>query len=399
MLDVRSTLFSRRDVMRQMLGVGGCLPFARLMSALPLGQQSTQGPASLSGLSPLSPDDDWFLNELEIANFSYFWEQASPKTGMVKDRCHVGTNDQGIVASIAATGFGLTALCIGEQRGLVASSDALERVFAALRFLWKKLPNHRGFFYHFANINTGERVWDSEVSSVDTAILLCGILTCREHFRHPEVVELADLIFDRVDWTWLSEDTSLLPHGWTPEIGFLPSRWDYYSELMMMYLLGMGSSTHPLKDETWTAWKRLTFEYDGLRYIGSFAPLFVHQYSQAWFDFRGRRDKFADYFQNSVIATEVHRRFCLELGQAVSRLQRRPVGNHRFGLESRLRDLGWAAGYGTNRRHRRAERRWRIAALPAPSHVARPENDSKPLRRSLEQVWLCERIQSPHELV
>ena len=89
------------------------------------------------------------------------------------------------MASIAATGFGLTALCIGEQRGLVSSSDALERVFTALRFLWKKLPNHRGFFYHFANINTGERVWDSEVSSVDTAILLCGILTCREHFRHP----------------------------------------------------------------------------------------------------------------------------------------------------------------------------------------------------------------------
>jgi hypothetical protein len=315
MSDVRFTLFSRREVLRQILGAGGCLPLARFMSALPSGQQSAQGPASLSGLAPLSPDDDWFLNELEIANFNYFWEQASPKTGMVKDRCHVGTNDEGIVASIAATGFGLTALCIGEQRGLVSSSDALERVFVALRFLWRKLPNHRGFFYHFANINSGERVWDSEVSSVDTAILLCGILTCREHFRHPEVVELADLIFGRVDWTWLSEDTSLLPHGWTPEIGFLPSRWDYYSELMMMYLLGLGSSSHPLKDETWTAWKRLVFEYDGLRYIGSFAPLFVHQYSQAWFDFRGRRDKFADYFQNSVIATDVHRRFCLELGK------------------------------------------------------------------------------------
>jgi hypothetical protein len=318
MPDVRSTVVSRREVMRQMLGVGGCLPLAKLMSALPSPQQAASPPVTSSGLAVLSAEDDQFLNELEIANFSYFWEQGSPKTGMVKDRCHVGSNDEGIVASIAATGFGLTALCIGDQRGLVSSSDALERVFAALRFLWKKLPNHRGFFYHFANINNGERVWDSEVSSVDTAILLCGILTCREHFRHPEVVELADLIFSRVDWTWLSEDTSLLPHGWTPEIGFLPSRWDYYSELMMMYLLGLGSSTHPLKDETWTAWKRLTFEYDGLRYIGSFAPLFVHQYSQAWFDFRGRRDKFADYFQNSVIATDVHRRFCLELGKQYS---------------------------------------------------------------------------------
>jgi hypothetical protein len=116
-----------------------------------------------------------------------------------------------------------------------------------------------------------------------------------------------------VDWTWLSEDTSLLPHGWAPEIGFLPYRWDYYSEHMMMYLLGLGSSSHPLPVETWNAWKRTTFEYDGLRYIGSYAPLFIHQYSQAWFDFRGKRDRYADYFANSVTATEVHYRFCLEL--------------------------------------------------------------------------------------
>ena len=262
----------------------------------------------------LTPDDDQFLNDLESANFLFFWEQASPKTGMVKDRCNVQTTDEGIVASIAATGFGLTALCIAEKRGFISRSTALERVFTALRFLWKKVPHHRGFFYHFANINTGERVWDSEISSVDTAILLCGILTCREHFRHPDVVQLANLIFSRVDWTWLSEDTALLPHGWTPEIGFLPNRWDYYSELMMMYLLGLGSSAHPLKEGAWTAWKRLIFEYEGMRYIGSYAPLFVHQYSQAWFDFRGKRDKYADYFQNSVVASEVHRRFCVELG-------------------------------------------------------------------------------------
>ncbi|MGA8866841.1 MAG: glucoamylase family protein [Candidatus Sulfotelmatobacter sp.] len=315
MRDVRSNQLSRRHVMRQILGAGVCLPLAKLLPALPLAQLPAKAPTAPAGVVALSPEEDKFLNDVENANFLFFWEQASPKTGMVKDRCNVRTNDEGIVASIAATGFGLTAICIGNQRGFVSRSAALERVFAALRFLWKKLPNHRGFFYHFANINTGERVWDSEVSSVDTAILLCGILMCRQHFRHPDIAELAELILDRVDWTWLSEDTSLLPHGWTPEIGFLPSRWDYYSELMMMYLLGLGSSAHPLREETWSAWKRLTFEYDGLRYIGSFAPLFVHQYSQAWFDFRGRRDKFADYFQNSVIATDVHRRFCLELGK------------------------------------------------------------------------------------
>ena len=122
-------------------------------------------------------------------------------------------------------------------------------------------------------------------------------------------------IFNRVDWTWLSEDTTLLPHGWTPEIGFLPYRWDYYSELMAMYLLGLGSYSHPLKPDTWKAWKRITFEYDGLRYIGSFAPLFVHQYSQAWFDFRGQARPVCGLFQNSTIATDVHRRFCLALAK------------------------------------------------------------------------------------
>jgi hypothetical protein len=315
MTDAKPNLLSRRQILRQILGTSLVLPFAGLLPALRAEAESSAPVGSAAGASVLSPEDDQFLSDLENANFLFFWEQGSAKTGMVKDRCNVHTNNQVVAASIAATGFGLTALCIGDRRGFIPPGQALERVFTTLRFLWKKLPHHRGFFYHFANAETGERVFDSEVSSVDTTILLCGILTCREHFRHPAVTELADLIFNRVDWTWLSEDTSLLTHGWTPEIGFLPSRWDYYSELMMMYLLGMGSSAYPLKQGTWNAWKRLTFEYDGMRYIGSFAPLFVHQYSQAWFDFRGRRDKYADYFQNSVTATEVHRRFCLELGK------------------------------------------------------------------------------------
>jgi hypothetical protein len=312
-----ANLLSRRQILRGVLGTTLSLPFAEILSTLEAEVQLPFPPASsYPGPIALTAEEDQLLHELEQTSFLFFWEQGSSKTGMVKDRCnvHKGGN-QGIASSIAATGFGLTAICIAEQRGFVASADALERVIVTLRFLWKKLPNHRGFFYHFANPETGERMFDSEVSSVDTAILLCGVLTCREHFHHPAVAQLADLIFNRVDWTWLSEDTSLLTHGWTPEVGFLPSRWDYYSELMMMYLLGMGSSAHPLPPETWNAWKRLTFEYDGMRYIGSFAPLFVHQYSQAWFDFRRRRDKYADYFLNSVTATEVHRRFCVELGK------------------------------------------------------------------------------------
>ncbi len=304
---IRSLGLSRRSLLRQILAVGASPPFTPVQSA------------DSAGSIPLSPEDHEFLQDLEKASFLFFWEQANPETGLVKDRCNVrALQSNGGVASIAATGFGLTALCIGAENGWASVRDVRERVIVTLRFLAKKMPTHRGFFYHWANLKTGERVWDSEVSSVDTAILLCGVLTCREHFRYAEITRLAYEIFNNIDWTWLSEDTSLLPHGWMPEVGFLPYRWDYYSEHMMMYLLGLGSSSHPLPVETWNAWKRTTFEYDGLRYIGSYAPLFIHQYSQAWFDFRGKHDRYADYFQNSVTATEVHRRFCIQLGKQFS---------------------------------------------------------------------------------
>jgi len=306
---------SRRVFLTRTLQASLGLPLLPLISSSILsGQTATPTPATKLP-NGISPQDDQLLDEISELSFCYFLEQAHPTTGLVKDRCNVRSSQDGTVASMAATGFGLTALCIGDKRGYAPSPIIQERVATTLRFLWKKLPNHRGFFYHFANLNTGERVWDSEVSSVDTAILLCGVLSCREYFQDPEIKQLANSIFNRVDWRWLSEDTTLLPHGWAPEIGFLPYRWDLYSELMMMYLLGLGSFSHPLKPETWHAWKRLTFEYDGIRYIGSFAPLFVHQYSQAWFDFRGKRDKYADYFQNSALATDVHRRFCLELAR------------------------------------------------------------------------------------
>ena len=297
----RSKFLSRRRVLQQMALLGG----ASLL------------PRNVGAVEPqtFSSEDDRFLEELEKANYLYFWEQAHPQTGLVLDRCNVRQNSRGVVASIAATGFGLTALSIGEKRGYVTHAQARDRVLTTLRFLWKKLPHHRGFFFHFAHVETGERQWDSEISSIDTALLLCGLLTCQRHFHHEEIRHLAYAIFNRVDWTWLSEDTSLLPHGWMPESGFLPYRWDGYSELMMMYLLGLGSYTHPLPQQTWNAWKRTVFEFDGVRFIGAFAPLFVHQYSQAWFDFRGKRDKYTDYFQNSVLATQVHRQFCLELGK------------------------------------------------------------------------------------
>jgi hypothetical protein len=311
----RSPRLSRRQLLGNLGKAAALAPLSRAVSVFGQTASGKAAPQAKTPASPFSAQDDQLLDEIERLTCCFFYEQAGPETGLVKDRCnaHKASTDNSIVASIAATGFGLTALCIGDQRGYISRAEAKARVLTTLRFLHDKLPHHRGFFYHFANINSGERVWDSEISSIDTAILLCGILTCRTHFRDTDITLLAHSITNRVEWTWLSEDTSLLSHGWLPEVGFLPYRWDYYNEMMMMYLLGLGSPTYPLRTEAWDAWKRIAFDYEGLRYIGSFAPLFVHQYSQAWFDFRGKRDKYTDYFQNSVVATRVHRRFCIEL--------------------------------------------------------------------------------------
>lgn len=309
-------MFSRRELIRRLCRASAVVSLGEVATSLSaMANRQEDLPAAPLPPLALSPEDDLFLQEVEVAAFHYFWEQANPQTGLVKDRCDVRAPDKSVVGSMAATGFGLTALCIGQKRGLVHFYEARRRALNTLIFLWEKMPNHRGFFYHFADINTGDRVWDSEASSVDTAILLCGVLTCRECFQDTGIRDLARAIFNRVDWRWLSMDTSLLSHGWTPKLGFLPYRWDNYSELMMIYLLGLGSPTYPLPPQAWDAWKRTVFDYEGLRYIGSFAPLFVNQYSQAWFDFRQKRDRYADYFQNSVIATEVHRRFCMELGK------------------------------------------------------------------------------------
>jgi hypothetical protein len=217
------------------------------------------------------------------------------------------------MSSIAATGFGLTALCIGDRRGYRPSKEIKERVRTTLDFLANKLENVHGFFYHFIDFETGERWEKVELSSIDSSLLLCGVLTARQYFDDPQIKELATTIYNRVDWPWMLNGEKTLSMGWTPEKGFLGARWSHYCELMMIYLLGIGSTTHPLAPETWDAWTRPKINYQGIEYISGNDPLFTHQYSQAWFDFRGKRDKYADYFENSVKATKAHKQFCLSL--------------------------------------------------------------------------------------
>ncbi len=220
------------------------------------------------------------------------------------------------VASIAATGFGLSAMAIADLRGYLPRGAARRRVLRTMEYLAGRAKRRHGFFYHFVDASTGGRVWNSEISSVDTAWLLCGILHCREHWEGvPAIRRLATEIIGRVNWRWMLNGRTTLCHGWTPEQGFLPSHWDSYSELLAMYLLAISSPTFPIPATSWDAWSRPLRRWAGLTYIDTGAPLFVHQYSHAWFDFRERRDRYADYFRNSQSATEAHRLYCIALSR------------------------------------------------------------------------------------
>jgi hypothetical protein len=253
-----------------------------------------------------------FLDSLEQRGIEYFIATADPKTGLVPDRAAATGTDASPVASSAATGFGLTALCIGVERGWLDRAAAAGQVRRTLRTLYFTAPCEHGFYYHFMDKTTCRRAWQSEVSSIDTALLVAGVLTARQYFGDPEIKDLATKIYDRVDWPWMLNGEEVLSMGWLPESGFITSRWKDYCELKMLYLLGLGSPTHPLDPACWRSWKREpVLDYRGKQFIAC-APLFTHQYSEAWFDFRGRADAYADYWINSVLATEANREFCVD---------------------------------------------------------------------------------------
>ena len=235
----------------------------------------------------------------------------------MKDRALANGIDTRTVSSIAATGFGLTALCIGDRRGYQPRANIANRVRATLSFLANTMQpmGMKGFFYHFVDMSTGRRAFNSEVSSIDTAILLCGVLMCRQYFsQDAQIRTLATRIYNNVNFAWMRNGGETFSMGWTPEKGFITARYDTYCELMMLYLLAMSSPTFATPASSWAAWARPRFSYDGVTYIS--APntsLFTHQYSHAWFDFRRQKDAFANYFENSISATEAHRQFCISL--------------------------------------------------------------------------------------
>jgi len=271
--------------------------------------------------------DDDFLDYVQQVHFDYFWYGANPKNGLIPDRLPSASP-----CSIAAVGFGLTAMGVGIDHGWISRAQGLARVHTTLNtFLHGPQGpeatgrmGHKGWFYHFLDMNTGLRYapFNSELSSIDTALLLAGVLYAKQYFdgvdaAETEIRAMADALFNRVDWNWMARGTNLLSMGWKPESGFLDANWIGYNEAMILYLLGLGAEPHPLPASAWNRWTRgyawgNHYSYSFVR----FPPLFGHQYSHCWIDFRHTADGYMNsrdttYFENSRRATLAQRAYCI----------------------------------------------------------------------------------------
>ena len=264
------------------------------------------------------------LEKLQRDTFDYFLEQTNPHNGLVVD-----STREGAASSIAAVGLALAAYAAGAERGFITRADAAQRVLTTLRFFRDSsqgddtdATGYQGFFYHFLDMQTGRRALDSELSTIDTTFLLAGALAAATYFDRDtngegELSQIADALYRRADWQWAQNGDLTVAHGWKPESGFLKSRWEGYSEALLLYVLGLGSPTHPLPAASYEAWTR-TYRWREL-YGHAFlyaGPLFIHQLSHVWIDFRGIQDDYMrqrgiDYFENSRRATLVHQQYAI----------------------------------------------------------------------------------------
>lgn len=266
-----------------------------------------------------------FLADLKSRTFHFFWEVVDTNTWQTDDRY---PNKH--FTSIAATGFALPAYIIGVENGYVSRADAARRVLKTLRWLWEAplgdmaagASGYKGFYYHFLQYQNGTRFKDVELSSIDTGLLFAGILTCQSYFdgenpMESEIRQLADSLFLRVEWNWMMNGNKTMSMGWKPESGFLDSQWTGYNEAMVLLIMALGSPSHPIDASAWEAWCN-TYEwvdFEGYEHV-NFGPLFGHQYSQMFVDFRDIQDDYMrqkgiDYFENSRRATLSNRAYCI----------------------------------------------------------------------------------------
>jgi hypothetical protein len=266
------------------------------------------------------------LDSIQRETFDFFLKEVDPDTGLVADKTR-----RGFPSSIAVVGMALSAYIIGVEKEFISREQASRRIRKVLNFFWSSpqsedpsASGYKGFYYHFLDMKTGKRALQSELSTIDTAILIMGMLSVARYFsedtpQDQQIRQLAESIYQRVDWQWALNGGSTITHGWNPESGFLPYRWeDNYSEALMLYVLALGSPTYPTSQEgyrKWTASFKIKKVYD-FQYLYA-GPLFIHQFSHMWIDFRGIEDEFNkkagfDYFENSRRATYVHRQYATE---------------------------------------------------------------------------------------
>ena len=281
-----------------------------------------------SGFAALPKSQQVMLNDLEKRTFQWFWDSADPKTGLIPDH-YPGQS----FSSIAAVGFGLTAYGVGVERGYITRAQATERTLTTLRFFHDVAQNDseddaagfHGFFYHFLNMQTGKRQGrGTELSSVDTTWLMGGVLFAQSYYdrdtpQEQEIRRLADELYRGVDWPWMQARRPLISMGWTPGGKFIPADWKGYDEGKLVYLLALGSPTHPIGDDAWAAWcstyQHTWGSFHGQQFL-NFAPLFGHQYTESWIDFRGIRDAWSrehglDYFENGRRAAYSQRDYAI----------------------------------------------------------------------------------------
>lgn len=279
--------------------------------------------ATTSFALPLDDElsDKELIDQLAYRAFDYFWTEANPANGLVKDRANNFNHDEYKVASIAATGFGLAALPIGVQRGWAQRKSAEARALATLRFFLNEAQTEHGWYYHFLDMKTGRRAWNCELSSIDTALLIAGALTAGQYFKG-DVKRLADKLYARIDFTWFrtrngqDPNALLICMGWKPDEGFFGGNWGNYTEAMILYVLALGSPTHPAPAASWDAWERgrdgKKASYAGLETLRAGA-LFMHQMTHVFVDFAGQRDRLGyNYWTSAKNATLINRQFCID---------------------------------------------------------------------------------------
>ncbi len=269
-----------------------------------------------------TPADESLLSKLQRKTFGYFLNEINPANGLVRDRTEATSP-----SSISATGFALAAYPVGVERGYISREEAVKLTLTCLRFFWNSpqgtehdATGYKGFYYHFLDMETGRRTWSCELSSIDSTFLIAGMLTAAQYFTHDtpgekEIRTLATQLYSRVDWQWMLNDGPTVSNGWRPKKGFIKYRWQGFSEALLLYILGLGSPTHPLPPESYPAWAS-SYRWKkiyGTEFLYS-GPLFTHQLSHMWVDFRGIRDPFmqsrkSDYFLNSARATLVQREY------------------------------------------------------------------------------------------